>query len=115
LSEIGAAHTIAAPINTPMMLIFFMAVSRLELHRTSRALALIQVKEWACLQIGRYLRDHVDHRVPFKSTKKMQQCPGDVRFWLRICSLIPGLGVKALHDHPCRAHCSLRGRGVPSA
>ena len=35
LSEIGIAHTIAAPINTPMMLIFFMAVSRLELQRSS--------------------------------------------------------------------------------
>ena len=22
---------------------------------------------------------------------------------------------QALRDHPCRAHCSLRGRGVPSA
>ena len=29
MSEIGAAHTIAAPINAPMMLFFFMAVSRL--------------------------------------------------------------------------------------
>jgi hypothetical protein len=28
LSEMGIAHTIAAPINTPMMLIFLMAVSR---------------------------------------------------------------------------------------
>jgi hypothetical protein len=27
-------------------------------------------------------------------------------------SLIPGLGVKALHDRPCRAYCSLRGRGI---
>ena len=34
LSEIGIAHTIAAPISIPMMLIFFMAVSRLELQRT---------------------------------------------------------------------------------
>jgi hypothetical protein len=34
LSEIGIAHSIAAPINTPMMLIFFMAVSRL-LQRSS--------------------------------------------------------------------------------
>ena len=32
----------------------------------------------------------------------------------RFCSLIPGLGVK-LSNHPCRAHCSLRGRGDPSA
>ena len=31
------------------------------------------------------------------------------------CSLIPGLGVKLSNDHPCRAHCSLRGRGKPSA
>ena len=31
----GIAHSIAAPINTPMMLIFFMAVSRLELQRSS--------------------------------------------------------------------------------
>ena len=28
---------------------------------------------------------------------------------------IPGLGVKFSNDHPCRAHCSLRGRGEPSA
>jgi hypothetical protein len=33
----------------------------------------------------------------------------------RFCSLIPGLGVKLSNDHPCRAHCSLRGRGGPSA
>ena len=33
----------------------------------------------------------------------------------RYCSLIPGLGVKLSNDHPCRAHCSLRGRGKPSA
>src|SRR3954453_794460 len=33
----------------------------------------------------------------------------------RFCSLIPGLGVKLSNDHPCRAHCSLRGRGEPSA
>jgi hypothetical protein len=33
----------------------------------------------------------------------------------RYCSLIPGLGVKLSNDHPCRAHCSLRGRGDPSA
>jgi hypothetical protein len=26
-----------------------------------------------------------------------------------------GFRCQALHDHPCRAHCSLRGRGVPSA
>jgi hypothetical protein len=26
-----------------------------------------------------------------------------------------GSGCQALHDHPCRAHCSLRGRGMPSA
>src|SRR5579862_5021221 len=26
-----------------------------------------------------------------------------------------GSGCQAFHDHPCRAHCSLRGRGVPSA
>ena len=26
-----------------------------------------------------------------------------------------GSGCQALHDHPCRAHCSLRGRGKPSA
>jgi hypothetical protein len=26
-----------------------------------------------------------------------------------------GSGFQAFHDHPCRAHCSLRGRGVPSA
>jgi hypothetical protein len=26
-----------------------------------------------------------------------------------------GSGRQALYDHPCRAHCSLRGRGVPSA
>jgi hypothetical protein len=31
----------------------------------------------------------------------------------RYCSLIPGLGVKALRAHPCRAHCSLRGRVNP--
>jgi hypothetical protein len=29
----------------------------------------------------------------------------------RFCSLIPGLGVKLSNDRPCRAHCSLRGRG----
>jgi len=33
----------------------------------------------------------------------------------RFCSLIPGLGVKLSNNHPCRAHCSLRGRGDPSA
>jgi len=33
----------------------------------------------------------------------------------RYCSLIPGLGVKLSNDRPCRAHCSLRGRGEPSA
>jgi hypothetical protein len=33
----------------------------------------------------------------------------------RFCSLIPGLGVKLSAKHPCRAHCSLRGRGEPSA
>jgi hypothetical protein len=33
----------------------------------------------------------------------------------RFCSLIPGLGVKLFSDRPCRAHCSLRGRGEPSA
>jgi hypothetical protein len=33
----------------------------------------------------------------------------------RFCSLIPGLGVKLSDDHPYRAHCSLRGRGEPSA
>jgi hypothetical protein len=38
----------------------------------------------------------------------------DVRF-VRICSLIPGLGVKLSNARPCRAHCSLRGRGEPSA
>jgi 6-phosphogluconolactonase len=26
-----------------------------------------------------------------------------------------GSRCQALHDHPCRAHCSLRGRGMPSA
>ena len=26
-----------------------------------------------------------------------------------------GSGCQVLHDHPCRAHCSLRGRGKPSA
>ena len=26
-----------------------------------------------------------------------------------------GSGCQALYDHPCRAHCSLRGRDVPSA
>ena len=26
-----------------------------------------------------------------------------------------GSRCQALHDHPCRAHCSLRGRGLPSA
>jgi transcriptional regulator GlxA family with amidase domain len=26
-----------------------------------------------------------------------------------------GSGCQALHDRPCRAHCSLRGRGEPSA
>ena len=26
-------------------------------------------------------------------------------------SLFLGLGVKLSNDHPCRAHCSLRGRG----
>jgi hypothetical protein len=30
-------------------------------------------------------------------------------------SLIPGLGVKLSNDRPCRAQCSLRGRGEPSA
>jgi hypothetical protein len=60
LSETGAAHTIAALINTPMMLIFFMAVSRLVLQKDSRALALIQVEEWAFLRVGRYLRNQVD-------------------------------------------------------
>jgi len=25
-----------------------------------------------------------------------------------------GLRCQALRDHPCRAHCSLRGRGLPS-
>ena len=29
----------------------------------------------------------------------------------RLCSLIPVLGVKLSSDRPCRAHCSLRGRG----
>ena len=33
----------------------------------------------------------------------------------RDCSLIPGLGVKLSNDRPCRVHCSLRGRGEPSA
>jgi hypothetical protein len=33
----------------------------------------------------------------------------------RYCSLIPGPGVKLSNDRPCRAHCSLRGRGKPSA
>ena len=33
----------------------------------------------------------------------------------RYSSLIPGLGVKLSNHHPCRAHCSLRGRGKPSA
>jgi hypothetical protein len=36
LSEIGAALTIAAPINAPMMLSFFMTFSRLEMQSTSR-------------------------------------------------------------------------------
>ena len=31
----------------------------------------------------------------------------------RFSSLIPGLGVKLSNDRPCRAHCSLRGRGDP--
>jgi predicted RNase H-like HicB family nuclease len=26
-----------------------------------------------------------------------------------------GFGCQALHNDPCRAHCSLRGRSVPSA
>ena len=26
-----------------------------------------------------------------------------------------GTGCQALREHPCRAHCSLRGRGDPSA
>src|SRR5262245_22960912 len=26
-----------------------------------------------------------------------------------------GFRCQALRDHPCRAHCSLRGRGLPSA
>jgi hypothetical protein len=42
LSEIGIAHNIAAPITTPMMLIFFMAVSRLELHTSSSLPAQLQ-------------------------------------------------------------------------
>ena len=33
----------------------------------------------------------------------------------RLCSLIPGLGVKLSNARLCRAHCSLRGRGEPSA
>jgi hypothetical protein len=33
----------------------------------------------------------------------------------RFCSLIPGFGVKLSAINPCRAHCSLRGRGLPSA
>ena len=33
----------------------------------------------------------------------------------RYCSLIPGLGVKLSNNHPCRADCSLCGRGDPSA
>jgi hypothetical protein len=32
----------------------------------------------------------------------------------RLCSLIPGFGVKLSAIIPCRAHCSLRGRGLPS-
>jgi hypothetical protein len=44
-----------------------------------------------------------------------------VRLDFRMSALPPivfsnsGSGCQALHDHPCRAHCSLRGRGVPSA
>ena len=31
----------------------------------------------------------------------------------RLCSLVPGLGLWLSNHHPCRAHCSLRGRGSP--
>jgi hypothetical protein len=33
----------------------------------------------------------------------------------RFCSLIPVLAVKLSSDHPCGAHCSVGGRGKPSA
>jgi hypothetical protein len=38
----------------------------------------------------------------------------DVGSW-QILFSNSGSGCQALREHPCRAHCSLRGRGVPSA
>ena len=42
------------------------------------------------------------------------RCPRSVRYGPILFSN-SGSGCQALHDHPCRAHCSLRGRGKPSA
>ena len=39
----------------------------------------------------------------------------NVRFLWPIVFSNSGSRCQALHDHPCRAHCSLRGRGAPSA
>jgi hypothetical protein len=39
-----------------------------------------------------------------------------IREWQLLAdSLIPGFGVKLSAINPCRAHCSLRGGGLPSA
>jgi hypothetical protein len=40
--------------------------------------------------------------------------PADVGYWPIVFSN-SGVRCQALQDHPCRAHCSLRGRGAPSA
>jgi hypothetical protein len=63
-----------------------------------------------------YIRNGLDWIKRFPVGRLAASCPGRVKSACgRYCSLIPGLGVKLSNDRPCRAHCSLRGRGRPSA
>ena len=66
MSEIGAADKTTVPINTPRMLIFFIVISRLELHNTFSRLGFNQVKNRASC---RGMKGPVWAEVPRTSSK----------------------------------------------
>jgi hypothetical protein len=49
--------------------------------------------------------------VSFRSSGRRQS----ISVLPRIVFSNSGSRCQPLHDHPCRVHCSLRGRGMPSA
>ena len=52
--------------------------------------------------------------VPAASGHPEEAAVPDVSYWPIVFSN-SGSGCQALYGDPCRAHCSLRGRGAPSA